>query len=178
VSLLETLAGDTCAGTPRRDGTMDPSFEALVTPHLELEPITEETARAIVAGDLSALRPAEGWPHDDTVDGLSMALRSGHPAGWLVTLEGRVIGDCGVHGWTDETGGVEIGYGIAAPYRERGYGTETVTAMTDWFRTRPEVRIIRARTAEGNTPSRRVLEKAGFELVGVVGDEVLYRRPC
>jgi len=71
---------------------------ALRTARLRLEPVTTETARAIMAGDLSGLSAAHGWPHQDTADGLAMAVKGGLPPTWLITAEGMVIGDCGTHG--------------------------------------------------------------------------------
>jgi hypothetical protein len=67
-------------------------FAPLETPRLRLEPVTGETARAILAGDLSGLTVADGWPHEDTADGLALALEHGHPPGWLITADGTVIG--------------------------------------------------------------------------------------
>ncbi len=67
----------------------DLTFERLVTDRLVLEPIAPEVAAAVVRGDLSGLRVGEGWPHADTVDGLGMAVRSGHAPGWFVTLGRR-----------------------------------------------------------------------------------------
>src|SRR5690349_25177773 len=72
----------------------------LQTARLRLEPLTMETARAILSGDLSGLAAAgltaaDGWPHEDTADGLAMAVKTGHPPGWLVTVGGTVIGDIG-----------------------------------------------------------------------------------
>jgi hypothetical protein len=55
-------------------------------------PVTGETARAILAGDLSGLTVADGWPHEDTADGLALALEHGHLPGWLITADGTVIG--------------------------------------------------------------------------------------
>jgi GNAT superfamily N-acetyltransferase len=135
------------------------------TPQLSLAPVSEELARAVVAGDLSAVNAAEGWPHEDTVDGLRMALDRGHAPGWFVMLDDVVIGDCGVHGDPDESGEVEIGYGLAAPYRGSGYGSEMVVGISEWLLLQPGVRRVVARTVlEGNIPSRRALERAGFAL--------------
>jgi hypothetical protein len=52
-----------------------------------MEPLTAETARAIVAGDLAGLTAAglaaaDGWPHEDTTDGLAMAGKGGYPPGY------------------------------------------------------------------------------------------------
>jgi RimJ/RimL family protein N-acetyltransferase len=157
-------------------GQVSLRFVPLETDRLRLEPVTAKAARAIVAGDLSGLTAADGWPHQDTADGLAVALRGGHPPGWLITLGGRVIGECGTHGPVDAAGCAEIGYGLAAPYRGQGYGSEAVAAMTEWLVGLPEVGRVCARTLIGNMPSRRVLEKAGFRLAGLGQQEAFYQR--
>jgi len=72
---------------------MDLRLAPLQTARLRLEPLTAETARAIVSGDLSGLTAAgltaaDGWPHEDTADGLAMAGKGGYPPGWLITADG------------------------------------------------------------------------------------------
>jgi len=156
---------------------MDLRLAPLHTARLRLEPLTAETARAILAGDLSGLAAADGWPHEDTADGLTMAVKAGYPPGWLVTAGGTVIGDCGTHGPVDEAGVIEIGYGLAAPSRGQGYGSEAVLAVTEWLLSQPEVRQVQAHTLTDNMPSRRVLEKAGFRYLGLDEGEALYQRP-
>ena len=161
---------------------MDLRLAPLQTARLRLEPLTAETARAILAGDLSGLTAAgltiaDGWPHEDTADGLAMAGKAGYPPGWLITAGGAIIGDCGTHGPVDEAGRVEIGYGLAAPSRGQGYGSEAVAAITEWLLSQPGVRQLRAHTLTSNEPSRRVLEKAGFTYVGLDEGEALYQRP-
>jgi RimJ/RimL family protein N-acetyltransferase len=156
-------------------------FAPLQTARLRLVPVTTELARGVVAGDLSVLAAAgltaaEGWPHDDTVDGLTMPARTGVPGGWLIVAGDVVIGDCGTHGPADEAGNIEIGYGLAAPSRGQGYGSEAVAAITAWLLAQPEVRRVRACTLTDNTPSRRVLEKAGFSYTGIEDDEAVYQR--
>ena len=61
---------------------MELRLAPLQTARLSLEPVTAEMARGIVASDLSGLAAAglaaaDGWPHDDTVDGLGMAVKGG-----------------------------------------------------------------------------------------------------
>jgi RimJ/RimL family protein N-acetyltransferase len=153
----------------------------LQTARLRLEPLTMEAARAILAGDLSGLTAAglaaaEGWPHEDTADGLAMAVKAGYPPGWLITADGAVIGDLGTHGPVDEAGRVEIGYGLAAPSRGQGYGSEAVLAVTEWLLSQPEVRLVQAHTLTSNAASRRVLEKAGFRYLGLDDGEAVYQR--
>ena len=162
---------------------MDLRLAPLQTARLRLELLTAEMARAIVAGDLArltaaGLAAADGWPHEDTADGLAMAGKGGYPPGWLVTVGGEVIGDIGTHGPVDEAGRVEIGYGLAAPSRGQGYGSEAVAAVTEWLLSQPGVRQVRAHTLTDNAPSRRVLEKAAFAYIGLDQGEALYQRPA
>src|SRR5205807_9109213 len=142
--------GYSFAGVPSalNPGRMDLRLVPLQTARLRLEPLTAETARAIVAGDLSGLAAAgltaaDGWPHEDTADGLAMAGKGGYPPGWLITANGAVIGDIGTHGPVDDAGRVEIGYGLAAPSRGQGYGSEAVAAVTDWLLSQPGGRQVR-----------------------------------
>ncbi|MGH7912152.1 MAG: GNAT family N-acetyltransferase [Candidatus Dormibacteraceae bacterium] len=149
-------------------------FERLTTARLTLQPVGDEAARRILAGDLTGARPAPGWPHDDTADGLRLAVEQGQPAGWLVVHDGQTVGDCGTHGPVDAEGRVEIGYGLAAPSRNQGLGTELVRAITGWLLTQPGVNAVRAHTLPDNRASRRVLERAGFSARGFDGGELLY----
>jgi RimJ/RimL family protein N-acetyltransferase len=138
--------------------------ERVVTERLVLEPLTADEARAIVAGDLSGVRPASGWPHEDTADGLRM-VGPGAAEAWLVTLGGEVIGDAGTHGPPDEDGDIEVGFGLGEPHRGRRYAAELVPALARTLLARPDVRRVVAREVlADNVPSRRTLEGAGFEL--------------
>lgn len=75
---------------------------------------------------------------------------------------GEVIGDIGFHGPPDETGTVEIGYGIVEQYRGRGLAGEATVAICGLAWSRPEVTRIIARTDEDNAASGGVLRHAGF----------------
>jgi RimJ/RimL family protein N-acetyltransferase len=141
---------------------MSPS--PITTDRLVLAPVSYELAASVVAGDLSALTPGEGWPHGDTLDGVRMRL-TGAALCWFVTHEGVVIGDCGTHDEPDDLGDVELGYGLAARYRGRGFGTELVIGLSRWLLGQDGVRrVVARRVAVDNTPSRRALERAGFVL--------------
>jgi Acetyltransferase (GNAT) domain len=97
----------------------------------------------------------------------------------VTKAEARIIGWGGLNndpfypGW-----GVEISYYFEPAAWGRGYATELATACTsvaDNVLSLPEVRAF-ARAE--NTSSRRVLEKAGFEMVRFVPElkRLLYRR--
>lgn len=156
--------------------TVKEPLDEIKLPRLRLVPIDRRTAEAVVVGDLASVEAAEGWPQEGTLNGLRMAIEHGHPPGWMVTLDGKVIGGCGIHGRPDESGVVEIGYGLAAPFRGRGYGTELVAAITGWLLEQPDVGTVLASTLADNLASRRVLEKNGFRLAGYDSEgRALYR---
>lgn len=151
----------------------------LLTDRLVLRPVTYPLAAAVLAGDLSAVLPAPGWPHADTRDALGPLVAAGDPraeSGWLITRadNGTVIGDCGWYGGPDPDGDAEIGYGLAAPSRGHGYGTEAVAALVGWVRDQPDVRRVVAGTLADNVPSRRLLERLGFSVDSVDGPTVRY----
>jgi len=152
------------------------------TERLVLVPQTRAAARALLDGRDGGLPLAEGYPHADTLDGLRMYVEHGGPddGGWFVTLvdDGRVVGDCGTLGWVDDAGRVEIGYGLAAPYRGRGLGTETVRALAGWVSAQAGVRTLTASVEIGNEPSRRLLERLGFVLAGEADRHWQLERPA
>jgi RimJ/RimL family protein N-acetyltransferase len=136
--------------------------DRIVTSRLVLEPLPRETARALVAGTPDGLSRGDGWPHEDTLDGVRMVAEHGSEA-WLILEDGLVIGDAGTFGPPDENGDVEIGYGLAEPSRGRGLASEFVPALAHHVLARGEVRRVVARgVLADNTPSRRALERAGF----------------
>jgi RimJ/RimL family protein N-acetyltransferase len=148
------------------------------TPRLELRPLTDDEAEAVLAGRREGRSWSPGYPTPGDVE----------TAGWPVPTDvrwrtyqlveratGLVIGAIGCHG-APEHGIVEIGYGIAEEARGRGLATEAVAALVAMLEAQPEVDTIRAGTDAGNLPSQRVLRRCGF--VAVARDEaaIAWRR--
>lgn len=75
------------------------------------------------------------------------------------------INDCGID--KDE---IEIGYVIHPDYKGQGYATESVSAVIEELREMGFRRII-AGFFEKNLASRRVLEKCGMRLSGLIEEE-------
>ena len=146
----------------------------LVTDRLTLVPQTVDAARALLAGGNAGLPLAQGYPHADSLDGLRLVVDHARDdeelGGWFVILAetGELIGDCGTKGGPDERGWVEIGYGVAAAFRGRGYASEAVGAMVAWLGTQPGTRAVTAEVEVGNVASRRLLERLGFGLEDTV----------
>lgn len=138
--------------------------ERIATPRLVLERISPRTARAVLAGEPDGLRHGDGWPQADTCDGLRMVVDHGAEV-WLILENGVVVGDAGTFGPPDEHGDVEIGYGLAEPSRGRGFASEFVPALARTVLARAGVRRVVARAVLAhNVPSRRALERAGFQI--------------
>ena len=83
------------------------------------------------------------------------------PRLFLDDQSGRVVGSGGFR-FAPRDRLVEIGYGVSAGFRCRGYATEGVTLLADEAFASGFVDEVHANTAQSNRPSQRVLEKAGF----------------
>lgn len=157
---------------------MNPGQQAVRTPRLDLDPLPQGPARALLAGSRDAVPSADGWPHADSLVVVRAAVELGWPI-WLVYLRksGQVIGECGLKGWADDTGSVEIGYGFAEPFRGQGYGREAVGGILGWLARTGYAREVLAEVAAGNVASRRLVAALGFVEGEARGGYVYYRKP-
>ena len=124
-----------------------------------------------------------GEPYEGTRGAAGMVLKA-HEAGVLRpgfglyvvvrTADGRALGSMGFHGAPDEDGRTEIGYDLDEPARGHGYATEALRALAGWALARDDVRRLFATVAHANAPSRAVLERSGFVLVGEGEEEYAY----
>ncbi|UNS96769.1 GNAT family N-acetyltransferase [Streptomyces tubbatahanensis] len=162
-----------------------PAHADVLTERLALRPWTTAETAAVLDGTRLA-----HWAHDFPADGdrVIAGFLGEHPAwrgahGHRLVVEresGLVVGSIGLF-WPPSEGAVEIGYGIVASRRGRGYAPEAVRALAGFAFTAPEVHTVCARVEGANSPSVRVLEKAGFsrwddgdgEGVGVGGEGVV-----
>ena len=137
---------------------------------VSLVPVTRAAGRALLEGRDPGLPLGPGYPHADSLDALGWVEHGGpDDGGWFVLLRDAhagdlVVGDLGTFGPPDDDGRVEIGYGLAAPFRGRGLGSEAVRLLVDWLAAQPEVRLLTASVEVGNEPSRRLLAGLGFRL--------------
>lgn len=130
------------------------------TERLVLEPCTYERYRAA---------QAEGYPMGSHVR-IYMRELARHPrllgwGVWFIRLKktGELIGDAGFKGNPDAGGAVDLGYGLLAEHRGRGYATEAARALVDWAFAHGAQRIT-AETLPTNRASIRVLKKLGFTM--------------
>lgn len=74
----------------------------------------------------------------------------------------------------DQSGAVEVGYGLEQEYEGCGYMTEAVRAMCAWALAQPGVAAVTAETERDNVRSQQVLTRCGFRPDG--GAETLWWR--
>ncbi|WP_053800000.1 GNAT family N-acetyltransferase [Streptomyces rimosus] len=138
----------------------------LTTDRLVLRPWSLDEVAAVIDNRRSA-----DWADDFPAEGDRVIARlfEQHP-GWLDDHSQRLIierdsellvGSIGLFGSPGD-GQVEIGYGLVASRRGRGYATEAARALTDFALALPGVHTVVAGAELSNPASMRVLEKAGF----------------
>ena len=87
--------------------------------------------------------------------------------------DNTVIGLCGFTGPPSSDGAVEIAYGIAPGYQNRGHAGEAAQELIAYAFADERVRTVCAHTLPQDSASTRVLTKCGFALIGEVthGDD-------
>jgi predicted acetyltransferase len=116
-------------------------------------------------------REHEPWFRDILLQSLRTLDEIGCQAWWLTNwpivkiAQNTVIGGITFKGPPNQAGEVEIGYGIADTYRNKGYMTECLRALVRWALHQDGVAAVTAETAKENLPSEAVLRKNGFEHV-------------
>jgi ribosomal-protein-alanine N-acetyltransferase len=153
------------------------------TKRLILFPHVPEYLRALAQGP-EFYRAVSGFQVADDLSGFVRAasedflkrLQSAtepDPWSWgfaVVDRENMVIGMAAFKGAPGPDRTVEIAYGISPAYQGRGYATEVALGLIEFARESGRVSLVCAHTLPTNDPSKRVLEKCGFKLIGEVMD--------
>jgi RimJ/RimL family protein N-acetyltransferase len=146
----------------------------LRTERLLLRAPVMDDAEAILseyAADPDVTRYLAWTPHKEleTVSEFLQELidrrRSGEEFPWLLTLpnERRVIGMITARVQAPR---VEIGYVLGRKYWSQGFMTEAISAVAEWWLSRPGIFRISAVCDTENVGSARALDKAGFKREG------------
>ena len=87
---------------------------------------------------------------------------------WLIKINQISFGAglIGFKGKPDQSGAVEIGYGIDPEVQNQGYTSEALLAMITWAFEQPDCKAVTADRVV-NPVSNHILAKSGFELLGV-----------
>jgi RimJ/RimL family protein N-acetyltransferase len=147
------------------------------TPVLETERLVLRAPRLEDAKTVAALandrRIAENTariPHpyklSDAKDWISATgMRPGERTFLITLASGAIIGACGLE--MRDPPVPELGYWLGVPHWGKGYATEAVRALIDHAFTDLDHEALNAGARVTNPSSRRVLEKCGFQWVGV-----------
>jgi RimJ/RimL family protein N-acetyltransferase len=105
----------------------------------------------------------------------------GDGGGWILVMDGEVVGLCGHKGPPNAAGEAEIGYAVAPAHRRKSYATRAVALALAAAGDDPRISAITAETALGNLRSQRVLLANGFTDVGrshddEEGEMIVWRR--
>src|SRR5215510_1763913 len=148
------------------------------TARLRLVVLLPDEIRALIAGDterasrLAAVGFPPGWPEgDDAREGLPWHLRhleahEQHRA-WRIRVvveraTGTVVGSINLKGPPDDTGDVEIGWGISESHRRRGYALEAALGVIDWVVRQPGATSLSATIDDDNVASQELAAKLGL----------------
>ena len=143
-----------------------------------LRPWRAEDAEALAAAInnkqvLDNLRDGLPYPYTKAdAESFIAAMRAADPNktyAFAITVDGRAVGSIGafrqenIHFRT-----AEMGYYIAQPFWGRGLATSAVKQLRSYILQNTDILRIFAEPFAENTASCRVLEKAGFQLEGVL----------
>jgi len=81
---------------------------------------------------------------------------------------GEVVGNISFNKISHSLKSVEIGYWVSSRYQGKGIVTRGVTALIEMAFNQLEMEKVQISAAEGNQPSRKVCERLGFALEGVI----------
>jgi len=149
-----------------------------MTPRLELREFRLADADLVrevaTNAETEALPPGAPADPERLDDWLAADERLPEPTGTAVHLMmldrpvGRIVGSISVFHADWETRSAELGYGVRADERGKGYATEALAAVARWALTEGGLqRAWLSATAE-NAASQRVAEKAGFRREGTL----------
>ena len=92
---------------------------------------------------------------------------------WIINKQSStIIGSISFHGAPDAEGMIEIGLGIEAEHRNRGYAKEALLGMWTWVVDQPGVKTLRYTVSPTNEPSIAIIRHFGFDHVGQQIDEI------
>ncbi|MFM2587894.1 GNAT family N-acetyltransferase [Vibrio sp. TBV020] len=96
-----------------------------------------------------------------------------------IVYQGTIVGNCSFNTINYDTKCAEVGYWLSQPYQGKGIITRVVKYLISYAFNQLDLQKVQLSAAVDNLPSRRVAERAGMTLEGVltnqekVGDRIL-----
>ncbi len=103
---------------------------------------------------------------------------------WAVTdaVTGKMIGTCGFTKFDYTSNSAEVGYVLNPVFWGHGYASEALNTVLDYGFSNLKLNRIEARYMEGNSASRRVMDRVGMTYEGMLRQSLLihgeYRNVC
>lgn len=91
---------------------------------------------------------------------------------WAVELKSshEIIGNINAVNFSEKHQNCEIGYAYGSKYWNKGYATEALKRVIDFFLNDVQIHLVEAKHASSNPQSGRVLQKAGMQQDGILRD--------
>ena len=86
-----------------------------------------------------------------------------HSYSWVMDVDDIVVGTIGAYDYKRDQ--IEVGFSVDRGWRGRGFATEALKKVLNYLTENEGISCVTAWCAEENAASRRVLEKAGMQLV-------------
>jgi len=151
----------------------------LWTEHLVLRRYRPEDADALYQylGKDPEMFQYSGWnPYEtpemtrETVKRFITSYSDDHFYGWVIDSEDVLIGTIGAYDLEEDH--IEVGFSIVKACWGRGYATEALKRVLEYLTGNEGIPCVTAWCAVENIGSRRVLEKAGMQLVRIERDGI------
>ena len=137
----------------------------IATARLVLRPLQQEDAAALAG--IKSLPMSVKEAHK-AVASMVEELNKPFTFHWVITLDGTVIGRIRAWDVNPYNGYLQLGYDVSHEYRDNGYMTEALQAVIRFMMMEADVNRVFCSVRAGNIASRRVCEKSGMTLEGVL----------
>lgn len=149
---------------------------SIETERLIIMPLTYSMVNSVISGDKKGFEKLgiifnAKWPRQDTIDILNF-IKDSMPKNdvasgfhvWIIIKKNdmSIIGDAGFKGEPDDSGNVEIGFGLIDEEQRKGYGYEVASSLINWATHQNNVKVIKADCLINNVGSIKVLMKCGL----------------
>ena len=153
--------------------------------HLILRRYTMEDAEPLyrLLGSDPEMSQYSGWNPYATLDMARETVRrfidgydDEHSYSWVMDVNGVIAGTIGAYDYKydprRQCNQIEIGYSVVQSWQGRGFATEALKKVLEYLTENEGIACVTAWCAAENTGSRRVLEKAGLQLVHTEKDGI------
>lgn len=130
------------------------------------------------------IKPCNGWPDSETLDTLPRIINNLNkvesPSGfesWMIIQRDTnlIIGDIGFKGLPNEAGEIDLGYGIIASERKKGFAHEAAAGMLKWAFSQQAVKAVTANCLIDNLGSQKILSLLNFGIIKQDNEMIYWR---